>query len=227
MDRGFIFDMDGVIIDSEPLYVRVEQKMFQELGLKVTPEKHLAFTGIPIEDMWDSLKNEFSLDIETKEWAVQESERINASLRVPENVNAIEGVVPLLGELTRLNFQVGLASSSPREQIDLVLDTLGISSFFRCTVSGDEVQNGKPAPDSFLQCVAGLGTDPRRTFVLEDSANGVLAARAGGLHAIGFANPATAGQDLRQAELVVDQINTDIARYVDKIVSENLDTRRL
>ena len=218
MDKGFIFDMDGVIIDSEPLYVRVEQKMFQELGLKVAPEKHLAFTGVPIEEMWDSLKNEFSLDIDSKEWAVLESERIIASLRVPENVNAIEGVLPLLGELTRLNFQVGLASSSPREQIDLILDTLGISSFFRYTVSGDEVQDGKPAPDSFLQCVAGLGADPHKTFVLEDSANGVRAARAAGLHVIGFANPATAGQDLNLADLLVDEITADIAHYADRLV---------
>ena len=129
MDKGFIFDMDGVIIDSEPLYVRVEQEMFRELGLTVAPEKHLAFAGMQIEEMWDSLKNEFSLEIETREYALFESERIIASLRIPENVNAIEGVLPLLGELTRLNFQVGLASSSPREQIDLVLDTLGISLF--------------------------------------------------------------------------------------------------
>ncbi len=220
MDKGFIFDMDGVIIDSEPLYVRVEQEMFHDLGLTVAPKKHLAFTGIPIQDMWDSLKTEFSLDIDAEQQAALVNERLMEILRVPANVKAIEGVVPLLRELTRLNFRVGLASSSPRAQIDLILDSLGISSFFLRTVSGDEVQNGKPAPDCFLRCVTGLGADPHKTFVLEDSTNGVLAARAAGLRAIGFADPATAGQDLRQADLVVDEITADIARYADRLVSD-------
>ena len=140
MAKGFIFDMDGVIVDSEPLYIRVEQELFQELGLEIAPEKHLLFTGLPIEKMWDSLKAEFSLSIDIKRQAVLESERLNETLQVPGNVIAIEGIEPLLQELSRLDFRVGLASSSPRAQIDLILGLLGISSFFRCTVGGDEVE---------------------------------------------------------------------------------------
>ena len=207
--------MDGVIVDSEPIYRRVEQQIFRKLEIAVSPARHAQFTGLPLPDMWAVLKAEFSLEASVEKLMTLEEERIAADLG--KSAAPIDGVIPLLDELASLGLRIGLASSSSRAQIDLVLDKLGIRSYFHCTRGGDEVENGKPSPDIFLACACCMGVLPYQTFVLEDSENGVMAASRAGMHPIGYASPnSTHPQDLSLAEHVVADIGPHIARYVEQ-----------
>ena len=97
-------------------------------------------------------------------------------------------------------FKVGLASSSRRQAIDLILQRLKLSGWFEATVSGEEVAVGKPDPEIFLTCAAKLGVKPEHCIVLEDSSPGIAGAKSASMKTIGFANPNSGNQDLSQAD---------------------------
>ena len=122
-------------------------------------------------------------------------------------IEPIPGIVELLEELRRQRIAIGLASSSPRSFIEAVLAKFKIREYFACVVSGEEMPAGKPAPDIYLEAARQLHVPPEQCVVLEDSRNGVLAAKRAGMTCIGFANPASGGQDLSAADRIVHAIS--------------------
>jgi len=214
MLKAVIFDMDGVLIDSEPFHLVVNEKIFANLGINLSEDEYQSFIGTTHKDMWSIIKEKYRLPQSVPELVdMQVSGNINYIKN--EEIEAIKGVNNLLSEIACENIKIGIASSSPTEVIELVTNKLGISDYFSAIVGGEKIEKGKPAPDIFLEAAKLLNANPSDCVVIEDSENGALAAKAAGMKCIGFKNPNSGNQDLRKADLIVDKydsLNVNVLR---------------
>jgi haloacid dehalogenase superfamily, subfamily IA, variant 3 with third motif having DD or ED/haloacid dehalogenase superfamily, subfamily IA, variant 1 with third motif having Dx(3-4)D or Dx(3-4)E len=208
MIKAFIFDMDGVIIDSEPIHFEVDRLTAKHFGVDMTQEDLERFVGMTNPELWAIIRQEHGIPHTVDEIIAFQSVKKRQYLDEAD-IGPISGIVELLEELRRHNIAIGLASSSPRSFIEAVLEKFKIRDGFSCIVSGEEVPNGKPAPDIYLEAAGQLGVSPEHCMVLEDSRNGVLAAKRAGMRCIGYANPNSGRQDLSAADRIVHRI-TDI-----------------
>ncbi len=211
-----IFDMDGVLVDTEPFYFESNYALFRKLGFSVAAEDYVHFVGSSARGMWSTLKRRFRLSQDVSELIELEyrahTERI-AALNVLE---PIPGIITLLDRLTAAGAVIGLASSSPRAVIDLTLEKSNLTPYFPVRVSGEEVTHGKPHPDIFLEAAARLNVLPGKCLVIEDSPRGVAGAQAAGMPTVGFRNPHSGDQDLSAADLLVDSF---LEPEIDRIVN--------
>ncbi|MUT65193.1 HAD family phosphatase [Paenibacillus sp. NEAU-GSW1] len=203
--KAFIFDMDGVIIDSEPIHFEIDVQTLKHLGLDVSPHELEEFVGMTNPEMWEILKQRHQLPQTIAEIiAFQLSSKI-AHLNALD-IEPIDGIREWIAELKRLNVPIAIASSSPVIFINGVLEKFQLKAHFDCIVSGEEVAKGKPEPDVYLEAAAQLGVQPGDCVVLEDSRNGVKAAKAAGMKCIGIINENSGNQDLSQADLIVKSV---------------------
>jgi beta-phosphoglucomutase family hydrolase len=207
MLRAVIFDMDGVIIDSEPIYLRAGNEVFRYLGLDVSEEEHHSYVGISSKDMWSHIGNKYKIDLSTEELVEMEMKSYIDYLLSRKDEKPIPGVVELIEDLYKNNINLALASSSSIKSIKIVLDMFNLGKFFKTVVSGYEVENGKPAPDIFLYAAKRVGVQPEDCIVIEDSENGIEAAKSAGMKCIGFKNVNSGKQDLSSADMVIDSLS--------------------
>ncbi|KAA9325961.1 HAD family hydrolase [Adhaeribacter soli] len=203
MQQLLIFDMDGVLLDSEPLYRNMNQVLFRELGAEITEEEYEAFIGISATKMWQYIKEKCGLPQTVEELKALEKERKHQTL-LQTNLAPTAGIVAFLDHLKQTGHTLALASSSLQKNIGLILSKLDIAHYFDLIVSGEQVANGKPEPDIFLKAAAHYNQPPANCIVIEDSRNGVQAAKAAGMFCIGYYNPNSGNQDLSQADLIID-----------------------
>lgn len=205
MLKAVIFDMDGVIIDSEPVHLKLEQKMFRELGINVTKEEHYSYIGTTSNYMWEDIRNKHGVTKVLEELVKNDRDTYFNHLISKENeMILIDGVKEFIKELHKNGVKLAIASSSPLNVIEAVAGIFGIDEYFDILVSGDYVEKSKPEPDIFLYAAKKLGVSPEDCIVVEDSHNGVLAAKKAGMSCIGYMNPASGTQDISMADLVVD-----------------------
>lgn len=183
-----VFDMDGVILDSEPLHAAVEGELFRELGLSIGPEEHQSFLGMSSTDMWNHIRTHHGVSRPTGELVALERRRYGEAA-AREGVPLIPGAVELIRTLHHRGVPLALASSAPREQILHTLERTGTTSIFSAWVSGDEVPRSKPDPAIFLEAAGRLGVAPGMCVVIEDSENGRQAATAAGMQCIMLGKP--------------------------------------
>lgn len=203
MEKCVIFDMDGVIIDSEPIHQECERRVFALLGIRVSEEEHDALIGTTDKTMWERLGKAHDLPIKAGEIIELKKSLYMEYLKRDTHLKPIIGVTDLIVSLAKNGFTLALASSSPRQQIDYILERFDMKDFFMTTVSGEEVENGKPDPDIFLKAASRAGVKPHVCTVIEDSFNGITAAKKAGMKSIGFINPASGSQDLIGADLMI------------------------
>lgn len=218
-EKIIIFDMDGVLIDSEPAYIEMNKELFRELKIEMTEEYH-RFVGLSSVKMWTYLKNKFSLSPSVSELIEAEKIRMYDILNSEIISKPIDGVEVLIEMLLDRNYNLSVASSSAKKNIELVLNKLNLRKNFEYIVSGEEVNNGKPAPDIFLKVKENFNADSDQCFVIEDSINGVKAAKAAQMKCIGFENYNSYHQDLKTADLIVhsfDEKNINsIIEFIEK-----------
>ncbi|MGG1555338.1 HAD family hydrolase [Paenibacillus ferrarius] len=217
MIKAFIFDMDGVIIDSEPLHFEVDQWVMEQVGVQITHSELEEYVGMTNPAMWSRLIAKHSLGASVEDMIKLQMETKLAKLRASDG-QPIEGIPELLAFLKTNQIAIGLASSSPRGFIEAVLDKFSLTPYFSVILSGEEVPQGKPAPDIYLQTAEKLGVDAADCMVLEDSRNGVVAAKTAGMSCIGYRNPNSGDQDLMRADFMVDRIS-DIKPHLQSILS--------
>ena len=213
MLRAVIFDMDGVIIDSQPYHFAVEEAMCREIGIEVSTEESHSFVGMAGEKVWDYLKNKFGLQKSIEKLMAFENKARIEYFSSLENVKPIPGIVALLEEMNEHNIKTALASSSSIEVINIFISKLGLAHYFQHIISGNSVASGKPDPDIFIHTAKALQEDAANCVVIEDSANGVRAAKDAGMKCIGFKNANSGDQDLSLADMVTDdfrKVNLEI-----------------
>ncbi len=200
-----IFDMDGVIIDSEPIYMRVEQDLFRKVGLEISHEEHTKFVGR--SDLWKVLKDTYNLDIDIQEIHREENERYLEIINNSFSGDPIDGVVQLIEELQNNDITLVLASSSEMKNIELVLSKFGLIDYFDLRISGANLPTSKPHPEIFEKAAEMAQTKPENCLVIEDSANGVKAAKSANMICVGYRNPNSGSQDLSSADLIIESFD--------------------
>jgi HAD superfamily hydrolase (TIGR01509 family) len=192
-----IFDMDGVLVDSEPIHFEATRALLAEHGVAYSHEVNDNFFGCTDRDVFRLLRARYHLAPSEPELAAAWIARVVALLGRP--LEAMTGVPSALGALKDSGLRLALASSSAPEIIRATLTGLGLDGMFELVVSGHDVERGKPAPDIFLEAVRRLGLPREACLVVEDSFNGVSAAAAAGIRCVAVPCPSTAGQDLSRA----------------------------
>ncbi|AIQ64829.1 phosphatase [Paenibacillus stellifer] len=205
MMNAFIFDMDGVILDSEPLHFEVDLVTLGYLGVAPDVTYLEKFVGMTNPEMWSIIKAEHGL-VHTVEEMIDYQLARKLKLLSDTPMEPIDGIPELLAYLRNRSVPIGLASSSPRSFIEGVLAKFGWRDVFQCIISGEEVPAGKPAPDIYLETASKLGASPSSCWVLEDSRNGVTAAKAAGMNCVGFLNPNSGSQDLSEADAIIHSV---------------------
>ncbi|AFK85726.1 MULTISPECIES: HAD family hydrolase [Thermoanaerobacterium] len=204
MFEAVILDMDGVLIDSEPLHIQLEEEIFKEIGADISLEEHISFVGTTSHYMWEYVKNKCNVSFTVEELVEMDRKRYFDYISKHDGaVKPIEGVDELVKELYSREVRLAVASSSPIDVIELVVKKLHLNDYFCELVSGDFVKRSKPYPDIFLYAAEKLGVSPERCLVVEDSNKGVLAAKSAGMKVIGFINPNSGDQDISMADMVI------------------------
>lgn len=201
-----IFDMDGVIIDSEPIHQKLEHEMFDELGLTISKEEHKTFVGTSSIDMWTRIKRNHGLSKTPQELLLYGRAKYWDALD--------QGKVPLVNgsrDLMKLCVESGLvvqvASSATRPTVDRVIEHFNLQEMILHRIGGDEVKKSKPEPEIFLKAAKQSLSMPNQCLVIEDSANGIKAAKKAGMYCVGYRNAGTGDQDLSMADLVVNDLS--------------------
>jgi len=181
-----VFDMDGVLVDTEHLWDEVREELTAEWGGRYTPEAQRAMMGMSSHE-WSRYLHEVVGLREPPD--VINGEVVRRMLaRYEVDLPVVPGAVQAVRGLAEAGFRLALASSSNRELIDTVLRELGLTELFEVTVSSEEVARGKPAPDVYLEAAERLGLDPARCVAVEDSASGIRSAHAAGMRVIAYPN---------------------------------------
>ena len=203
--KSVIFDMDGVIIDSEPIHARLDQIMFNQLKINIEAKDLEQYIGVTNKIMWADMIEKFTLT-NTLEELLEQCLNLKLENLVKEDIKPIEGIPELLKKIKDKCLTIAVASSSPEDYIKSVLEKFGILGEFDFIISGNHVQNSKPAPDIFLLAASKLQVDPAECIVIEDSTHGVSAAKRAAMKCIGFNNINSKNQNLCKADYQVNSI---------------------
>jgi beta-phosphoglucomutase family hydrolase len=205
MLKAVIFDMDGVIIDSEPIHMKLENETYKKLSIEVTGEEHHSFVGSTSHYMWETLKNKYKLKQTLEELIEYDRSTYFKHLNSKEcEITLIDGVKELIEELHEKGIKLAIASSSPLNVIEVIAKKFQIEEYFEVFVTGDYVERSKPEPDIFLFAAEKLGVSPENCVVIEDSHNGVRAAKKAGMKCVGINTDAAGSQDISMADLVIN-----------------------
>lgn len=199
---GVIFDMDGVLVDSELHWKTVESGFLQEIVPHWSPELQKSILGMSIYQLYDLLCAKHGLALSREEY-LDRYKDLSKSIYM-ERCSLISGSRECAERLAAAGVRLAVASSSPRSWIRMVVERFALDALFPVQVSSDDVQSrGKPAPDIYLYAVERLGLPPAHCAAIEDSEKGIRSAVSAGLYCIGFRNGFNDAQDLSRAGRIV------------------------
>jgi HAD superfamily hydrolase (TIGR01509 family) len=205
MTELVIFDCDGVLVDSEPISIRIDVEMFAELGMTVSEQEVIErFVGRSPEELARAVEEQLGHPPPDR-WEQRGERRLRRALEAE-----LQPVPGIREALERISLPVCVASSSPPDRLRFKLELTGLYERFAGRIfSATEVANGKPAPDLFLHAAHEMGADPAKCVVVEDSRYGVQAARAAGMDVLGYAGGVTPGDVLAgQRTIVFDDMRS-------------------
>lgn len=201
---NFIFDMDGVLINSEPLHARSRLAVLESLGVSTDMDMSTVI-GSSTLAFWENMVRKYHLD-ETAANLERTQMTLLIDMMKKEKCPPPPGLFELLDALEGMGIGMAVGSSSRRMLVEAVLDYLGITSRFKAVITGDDVENLKPAPDIYLLAMERIGADKSQAVAIEDSRLGIQAALAAGIPCIAYKNPTSPNQDLSAATYRVDAL---------------------
>ena len=203
MIEAIIFDMDGTLVDTEPFNTEIERRQFRLNNLEISEEEHQKYLGVASDAMWREITTNHQTALSVDELIDQnhaESLRYFAEL---EQIPVMSELVELLEKLQARDQKMAVASSSTPKIIDLILTKTDLKKYFRVIVSAQEAGKSKPEPDVFLLAAKKLGVDPENCLVVEDSPNGIKAAKAAGMTCVAYKGPGANSLKLQEADSII------------------------
>lgn len=198
-----VFDLDGVILDSEPMHSRSIVKLLARYGVfDFDPKQNI---GMSAERMWARLVAQHGIPYTAEEMVEQATELDEEEMR-ERDMQETPHLSALLNRLQENGLKLGIASSSERRFVDAALRQVGVKERFAYTLAGSEAPRKKPAPDLYLGVLKMAGIAPEEAAAIEDSATGIRAAKAAGLYCIGYRSPSSDEQDLSEADVLIDDL---------------------
>lgn len=205
MKKAVIFDMDGLLIDSEPLWNKALRKLIEKYG---NPKKYFS-TGNAFLGMKQEAELQYLLDREILSGDLKylADRRIDLVIGIMnKNLQMLPGALALLENLSKQGYIMALASSSPKVVIDYVVKKLKIKKYFTVIISGDSVRLGKPDPEIYLLTSKKLDIKPEYCIVLEDAPNGIKAANTAGMKTVGVVNKFADRKALGGADIIINNL---------------------
>jgi HAD superfamily hydrolase (TIGR01509 family) len=207
MTQTVIFDMDGVIVDTEPVHSYAYFQHFAELNIDVSKDMFTSFMGNSTRNTFQKLKELFPIEGEVEDLIQRKRTLFNDAFDNKEDLYLIEGVEKLIQDLHGNGMQLILASSAAKVTIDRVFRRFNLHQYFTHIVSGEDFPNSKPHPAIF-EHAASLSIAPKENcIVIEDSTNGIRAAKAAGIFCVGYNSENSKLQDLSLADVVVEHLD--------------------
>jgi HAD superfamily hydrolase (TIGR01509 family) len=202
--KAILFDMDGVLVDSQPWHFESERKVLEAYSHTISDEELMQYLGWTEEAFWLAMKGRFGIG-DSVEGMLQRKKPIYSAM-LEERLVPDPVLRATLEGLKGRGLLLGVASSSEREWVDLIVRRLGVGELFASSVSGDEVARGKPSPDIFLECARRLGVKPAHCLVVEDAPAGIAAAKSAGMFSAALHGKHNSGVDLSKADFSITEL---------------------
>ena len=209
--------MDGVIVDTEPVHRYAYYKQFEELNIDVTEAMYTSFTGFSTRNTFQTLKEQFQLTHEVEDLIQRKRSIFNDAFDTKADLELLEGVRTLIEDLHQNGIQLILASSASKVTIDRVFNRFGLHDFFTHIVSGEDFPKSKPHPAIFEHAASLSIASKENCIVIEDSTNGVKAAKAAGIYCVGYESEHSKDQNLDEADKVIThfkELNADLVKIL-------------
>ena len=207
MIQTVIFDMDGVIVDTEPVHHFAYYQHFKELNIEVSDEMYRSFTGNSTRNIFQKLKAQFNLQGDVEDLILRKRHLFNEAFDLKEDLYLIEGVEELIKDLHANGMQLVVASSASKVTINRVFTRFNLHQYFTHIVSGEDFPKSKPHPAIF-EHAASLSIAPKENcIVIEDSTNGIQAAVSAGIFCVGYDSFHSKDQDLSKANIIIRHFN--------------------
>lgn len=207
MKRAFIFDMDGVIVDSEPLHTATKMETFHHFGIPFEECRLEQYAGRTSKELFSDALADCPTALTWKELADYKHRLYIDRLTHADDIVPIPGVVQLIARLHAKGNLLAVASSTGRNIIEMVLRRFGVRPYFTAVISGAELPRSKPDPAIYRKAADSLGIVPVHCTVIEDAAAGIAAAKAAGMICIAYHNPNSGNQDLSRADWIAESFD--------------------
>lgn len=209
--KALIFDMDGVILNSEPINTKVCVNILKKNGINVNSEYFDKYLGIANPIMWEDIKKEYEINKSVNE-IIEIQEK--ATFEIMKNGDILESpnLKEFLSMLKNNNIPCAIASSSPQELINIIVDKLEIKEYLQFWISAENFNTSKPDPKIFIETAKRLGIEPKDIIVIEDSENGIKAAKRAGMKCIAYSKHHIGTPNMSEADYVINDFS-EILKY--------------
>ena len=207
MIQTVIFDMDGVIVDTEPVHHYAYVQHFKQLNIEVSPEMYASFTGNSTINIYERLKETYNLAQDVQTLVETKRNLFNDAFDSKEDLYLLDGVEDLIKDLHSNGMQLVLASSSANVTIERIFNRYNLHHYFTHKVSGEDFPKSKPHPAIFLKAAELAQTPVENCIVIEDSTNGIQAAKSANIYCIGYDSFHSKLQDYSKADRVITHFN--------------------
>lgn len=203
MIRTVIFDMDGVVVNTEPIGYHANQLLYKSLNINVPDDVYNTFIGNSDKNIIQKLKNLYPITLSQEELLAENYRYFFDAFDTNEDLEMLPGVKDLIVDLYSNGMKLILASSASKRKIEKVFDRFGLHQYFDFKISGEDFEFSKPNPAIFQEAVAKSGFTKEECIVIEDSTNGIKAANAAGIYCIGYVGEDAMEQDTSSADRVI------------------------
>jgi len=207
MLKAVIFDMDGVIVNSEPLHHLAYKKMFEEFKLDVSNSLYESFTGQSTYSICEQLCEIFDLKVDANALVLSKRKHFKIIFENDSSFEMIDGAMNLIKDYFENNLTLVLASSASMTNIERIFKKFDLNKFFKAKISGADLKESKPNPEIFVKAAELAGFKKEECIVVEDSTSGIMASKSAGIYCVGYDSYNSKNQNYDNANLVVSDLN--------------------
>lgn len=214
--KAVLFDMDGVIVETEPLHHKAYYTMFEDFGIEVDDELYSTFTGSSTQSVCERLKEKFALDESWQDLAAIKRNYFKHYFDTDPDFDLISGVKELILHYYENGIKLVLASSAHMNTINWVFEKFDLEKYFNAKISGADLKESKPHPEIFVLAAEISGEPKENCMIIEDSTNGIKAAKGAGIFCAAYASQHSKMQDYESADILVYDFEDLRLQNIDK-----------